>query len=80
MVLAPGPLRGGALGSTVGYGVCRAQVARRVEAAARGVEGVQGAEGRGAGLLLPRRLSGAGGSPEDAAQHILHMSSEEEEV
>lgn len=60
--------------------MCGAQVARLVEAAARGVEGVQGVQGRGAGPLLPRRLSGAGCSPEDAAQHILHMSSEEEEV
>lgn len=75
MVLAPPP--------SARRGSRAASVGQRVEGAGgppRGVEGVQGAEGRGAGRLPPRRLSGAGGSPEDAAQHILHMSSEEEEV
>lgn len=57
-----------------GGSLCRTQVARRVEVAARGA-------GRGAGPPLPRgRCEGQRGFPEDAAQHILHMSSEEEEV
>lgn len=47
----------------------RAQVVGRVEAAAQG------------GLSAPAAaVRGRAASPEDAAQHILHMSSEEEEV
>lgn len=58
-------------GHWLGEAVCSAQVAGRLEAAARGA-------GRGGGA--GRASCSRGGSPEDAAQHILHMSSEEEEV
>lgn len=49
--------------------MCHKQVAGRVEAAARGGPAAPAAAVRGRAA-----------SREDAAQHILHMSSEEEEV
>lgn len=74
------PLRGGA--ARVARGVQRVRRAGGPPRGGSGAgrRGVQGAQGSGEDPLLPWRRSGAGGSPEDAAQHILHMSSEEEEV
>lgn len=74
--MSPGLCAQGLQGSLEGWR--SAQVARRGEAAVRGAEGAR--RERGAGRGSRGCWQGPRGSPEDAAQHILHMSSEEEEV